>query len=380
MFPTSLPSLFRFGSRTPLAAPAVTRTIVVTEGARVLPWRSAFLLQTPELHSTISMDVLSDSLRVIRLKGALFLNADFREPWCVAAPSGEDLSRILATGHPHMAICHLVVEGRCWAQLPDGESVALEAGDVVVLPRGDKHIIGSGVGHAPVAVRDAVALKLPGLARVRYGGDGAATILVCGWFGYERRVASPVMPSLPRMFRANVRGRPSGAWLESSIRYAVGEATSSRAGADVIADRLAEVLFIEALRGYIDALPDGRTGWLAAIADPLVGRSIALLHERPAHAWTVASLAQTVSASRTVLAERFVALVGVPPMHYLTQWRTALAAHLLRDGQLSLTRIAEQVGYESEAAFSRAFKREYGAAPGAWRRRVADPDPRAAVE
>lgn len=314
------------------------------------------------------MDVLSDVLRVIRLKGALFLNAEFHEPWCVAAPSSAELAPILSPAHEHMAICHLIVEGRCWAQLPGGEAMALEAGDVVALPHGDPHLVGSGKDHAPVTAGDAVELKVPELARTRYGGDGDATVIVCGWFGYERHVASPVMAALPPMFCTNIRRRPSGAWLESSIRYAVGEAKSGRAGSDVLADKLAEVLFVETLRGYIEALPDRQAGWLAGLRDPVVGSSIARLHERPLHDWTVASLAHAVNVSRTVLAERFVALIGIPPMQYLTQWRMALAAHLLRNGRLSLTRITEQIGYESEAAFSRAFKREYGSPPGAWRR------------
>ena len=314
------------------------------------------------------MDVLSDALRVIRLKGALFLNAEFGEPWCVAAPSSAELASVLSPTHEHLAICHLVLEGRCWAQLPGGEAMPLEAGDVVALPHGDPHLVGSGLHHAPVEARDAVALDMPGLARSRYGGDGAATLVICGWFGYEHHIASPVMAALPTMFRTSIRRRPSGAWLESSIRYAVGEATSGRAGSDVVADKLAEVLFVETLRGYIEGLPDRHTGWLAGLRDPLVGSSIARLHERPAHAWTVASLANAVNVSRTVLAERFAALIGVPPMQYLTQWRMALAAHLLRSGSLSLTRIGEQIGYESEAAFSRAFKREYGAPPATWRR------------
>lgn len=314
------------------------------------------------------MDVLSDVLRVIRLKGALFLNGEFHEPWCVAAPSGADLARVLSPAYEHMAICHLIVEGRCWAQLHGGEAVVLEAGDVVAMPHGDAHLLGSGICFTPMAVSDAVELKLPELASIRYGGDGATTLVVCGWFAYERDIAIPVMADLPRLFRTNIRKRPSGTWLENSIRYALAEATSGRAGCDAVADKLAEVLFVEALRGYVETLPDQQTGWLAGLRDPLVGRSIALLHERPTNNWTVTSLAHEVNASRTVLADRFVALIGVPPMRYLAQWRIALAAHLLRSGRLSLTRIAEQIGYESEAAFSRAFKREYGAAPGAWRR------------
>jgi AraC-like DNA-binding protein len=313
------------------------------------------------------MDVLSDALRVIRLKGALFLNAEFREPWCVAAPSGVELARMHSPAHDRMAICHLVLRGRCWASVGSGAPVALEAGEVVVLPHGNAHLLGSGLHHAPAAARDAVHLQLPSLSRTRHGGKGAATLVICGWFGYERAVAGPVMGALPRLFRTSIRRRPSAAWLEDSIRYAADEAASGRAGAEAVADKLAEVLFVEALRGYVEELPDRRSGWLAGLRDPLVGRSIALLHERPAHAWTVAALAGAVHVSRTVLAERFAALVGMPPMQYLAQWRMALAAHLLRGGSLSLIRIAGQIGYESEAAFSRAFKRQYGLPPGAWR-------------
>lgn len=319
------------------------------------------------------MDVLSDALRLIRLKGALFLHAEFGEPWCVAAPRGPILGRGVWPAHEQVAICHLVVEGRCWVTLGGSAPLALEAGDVVMLPQGHAHLLGSGVRHAPPSTADAVHVELPKLARVRYGGDGAPTVVVCGWFAYDRNVASPVMAALPGVFRTNLRRRGSATWLEAAIRYAVEEAPSGRPGAGVVSDKLAEVLFVETLRGYIEDLPESRTGWLAALRDTVVARSIGLLHERPAEAWTVASLARAANASRTVLAERFAALVGVPPMQYLTQWRISLAAHLLRGGTLSVSRIAEQVGYESEAAFSRAFKREYGLPPGAWRRRAIRP-------
>ena len=317
------------------------------------------------------MDVLSDALRVIRLRGALFLNAEFYEPWCVPAPGGADLARMLSPAHEHVAICHLVVKGRCWARLGDGEPLPLQAGDVIAFPRGDAHLIGSGRGYAPVCAGDAVDFKLAGLARARYGGDGAASALICGWFAYERHNANPVVSGLPRVLHTSIRNRPSGTWLKRSLLCAVEEAAAGQAGADVIADKLAELLFVETLRGYMHALPERETGWLAGLRDALVGRSMALLHERPAYPWTVASLAKTVGTSRTALAERFVALTGIPPMQYLTQWRIALAANLLRAGQLTLTRVAEHVGYESEAAFNRAFKRQFGLPPAAWRRRQA---------
>ncbi len=317
------------------------------------------------------MDVLSDALRVVRLKGALFLNAEFGEPWCVDAPSGETLAALLAPVHKHMAILHLIVEGRCWAQLAGSEAVVLEAGDVVVLPRGEAHLLGSGTNHAPVHVRHTVALELPKLASARYGGDGACTTAICGWFAYDHHIASPVLAALPRMFTTSIRRRPSGHWIESSIRYAVEQAQEGGAGSSVVADRLAEVLFVEALRGYIETLPERETGWFVGLRDPVVGRCIALMHERLAEDWTVAALAEAVGVSRTVLAERFGALVGAPPMQYLARWRAAVAAHLLREGHLTLARIAEEIGYDSESAFSRAFKREYGAPPASWRRQLA---------
>ena len=320
------------------------------------------------------MDVLSDVLRVVRLKGAFFLNAQFHEPWCVAAPDAAELAPVLSPTDDLLAVCHLVVEGRCWVQLPGSAAFALSAGDVLVLPHGDAHLIGSGLHHGPVDAAHAVSLKIPELSLTRYGGEGAATVVVCGWFAYERQIAARLMDSLPRQFCSPIRRRHSGPWLESSIRYAAGEMASGRPGADAMAARLAEILFVEALRAHIESLPERQTGWLAGLRDPQVGRSIALLHARPAQRWTVASLAHEVNVSRTVLAQRFVALMDIPPMQYLTHWRLALAAHELRSGRLSLTRIAEQIGYESEAAFSRAFRRTYGMPPGAWRRQT-EPQP-----
>ena len=236
------------------------------------------------------MDVLSDVLQMIRLEGALFLNAEFREPWCVNAPRGSDFAPILCPGAPELAIVHLVLEGRCWIRLPGGEAVALEAGDVATLPRGD---------------------------------------------------AEP--------------GRPAAA---SPSTYRI---------ANAVAAKVAESLFVEALRAYIDESGDRKDGWLAGLRDPQVGRCLALMHARPAATWSVESLAQEVHMSRSALAERFNELVGEPPMQYLKQWRLATAARLLCNERSSLQRVAEAVGYESEASFSRAFKAQYGVAPGLWR-------------
>jgi len=314
------------------------------------------------------MDVLSDVLSTIRLQGALFLNAEFHEPWCVDAPSGGELARVLLPGAKHLAICHLVVEGRCWVRLHDGEPILLKAGDVVALPHGDSHLLGSGLQLAPVNLEHVVELRLPELARVRYGGAGDATIIVCGWFAYERELNNPLIETLPRLLRTPLSQRPAGGWLEQSIRYALQEEASGNPGSGAMAARLAEVMFLEALRGYVESLPSLGTGWLAGVRDPLVGRCLTLLHESPADDWSMAGLAHAVHASRSALALRFSELLGVPPMRYLKRWRLAVAARRLRSGRDSLARIAESVGYGSESAFNRAFKNEFGVSPGTWRR------------
>jgi AraC-like DNA-binding protein len=314
------------------------------------------------------MDVLSDVLRMIRLEGAFFLNAEFSEPWCVDAPSSAKLARLLMPGADDLAICHLVLEGRCWVQLQDGAPVALGTGDVVVLPHGDSHLVGSGLQHAPVSLDHVVQIRLPELARVRYGGAGDRTVIVCGWFAYERDIPNPLMTTLPRLFRASLGQRASGPWIEQSIRHALDAAGSPEPGADALNAKVAEALFVEALRGYAESLsPDG-TGWLAGLRDPQIGRCLKLLHDAPARAWTVADLAREVHVSRSVLALRFTELVGMPPMQYLKRWRLASAARMLRSDRTGLARVAEGVGYESEAAFNRAFKGEYGVSPGVWRR------------
>lgn len=316
------------------------------------------------------MDVLSDVLRVVRLNGSFFLDAEFREPWCVEAVPGSELARLVAPAHNHLAVCHLILEGRCWAQMPGEKAIQLAAGDVLVLPHGDAHLLGSGMNHSSFTVGNSVQLKLPDLGGIRYGGTGASTEIVCGWFAYERTVARPMFAALPRIFRSAIRQRPSSSWLEQAIRYAVREASSGALGSHAMTNRLAELLFLEALRGLVETLPAQATSWLLGLRDALVGRCIRLIHEHPGRHWTVATLARALNVSRTVLAERFVMLTGIPPIQYLTQWRLALAVHLLSSGERGVARIAEQVGYDSEAAFCRAFKREYGVPPGQWQRRA----------
>jgi AraC family transcriptional regulator, alkane utilization regulator len=313
------------------------------------------------------MDVLSDVLRTIRLEGALFLNGDMRAPWCFKVPPGAHIAQVLKPGAQGLAICHLVVQGRCWAQTEGGEPVRVEAGEAIVVPQGHPHVLGSGLHQAAVDIDHVVSPRVPALERIRYGGEGETTVLVCSWFAYEGDAPNPMMSNLPSLFTTSLRRRAAGPWIEKSIDFVLGDAASRAPGSEMVAAKIAEVLFAEVLRGYIETMPAHNPGWLAGLRDPQVSRCLALMHGEPARAWTVESLAGEVHVSRSVLAEKFTDLVGAPPMQYLTRWRMIVAAGLLRNQQSSLARVAEDVGYESEAAFNRAFKREYGVAPGHWR-------------
>lgn len=315
------------------------------------------------------MDALSEVLRLIRLQGALFRHGEFREPWSVQAPPAARMTPVLCPRAGQLAILHMVLEGRCWVRLPDGEAIELRAGDVATLPRGDAHLIGSGVRHAPVDLRHVVDIEIPSVAPLRYGGNGEATLLVCGWLDYERDVPNPLLACLPRLFRSAVGGRASGPWLQQALRHALSEAAASQPGSSALAARVAESLFVEAVRSYLEALPAQQDGWLAGLRDPQVGRCLALMHQQPARDWTVQVLAQSVHVSRSVLAGRFTDLVGVPPIQYLKRWRLAVAARMLCNDRAQLIQVAQAVGYESKASFSRAFKSAYGVAPGRWRSR-----------
>lgn len=316
------------------------------------------------------MDVLSDVLRMIRLHGALFLNGEFRAPWCVNAPTGAVLAQVLLPGATRLAICHLVLEGQCWVKLSSGEPAHLQPGDIVVFPHGDSHLMGSGLQFAPAHIDHVVQLQIPELNRVRYGGDGERADLVCGWFAYEPDLANPLIANLPAQFVTSLGTRPSWSWISQSIRYALDQAGGHLAGLDVVTAKVAELLFVEALRGYMESLPPAQTGWLSGLRDPHISKCLSLLHADPTRGWTVAELAQAVNMSRSVLAARFAELVKMSPIQYLKQWRLSMAADMLKNHRDSLGRIAESIGYESEAAFSRAFKQGYGVSPGQWRRGV----------
>ena len=317
------------------------------------------------------MDALSETLRVVRLVGAIFINARFTAPWCYQSPRADTAAPLLEPGAERVVIFHLITEGACWVELAGQAPLQLAAGDVVVFPQGDAHRMASeaGLPAATGARLDAVLARRP--RTLAYGGGGPTTRLVCGYLACDARFARLLLAGLPPLVRVNVRGSDAGAWLEASVRYALGEARSPRPGGAGVLAKLAEVLFIEVLRLYMHKPDAGRTGWLAGLGDRVVGAALNALHARPAHAWTLEELAREAHTSRSVLAERFQHLVGNSPMQYLTQWRMLLAANLLRRSNAPLARIAEDVGYQTDTAFSRAFRREYGAPPAAWRRREA---------
>jgi AraC-like DNA-binding protein len=314
------------------------------------------------------MDALSQTLRVVQLVGAIFINARFTAPWCYQSPRAASAAPLLEPGAERVVIFHLITAGECYVELGSAPAVHLTAGDVVVFPQGDAHRMSSQPGlPAPRGTAlERVLARRP--RQIAYGGGGAATRLVCGYLACEARLAQLLLAGLPPLVRVNMRGSNAGAWLETSVRYALAEARSPRPGGAGVLAKLAEVLFIEVLRIYMNEQGEGRTGWLAALNDRIIGAALSALHRKPAHAWTLEELARAAGSSRSVLAERFQQLVGTPPMQYLTQWRMLLASNLLARSNASLASIAHDVGYQTDTAFSRAFRREFGTPPATWRR------------
>lgn len=316
------------------------------------------------------MDALSEMLKAVRLTSGIFLEGEFTAPWCIdSAPGDEDIAQILPNAE-QVSIYHLVTEGRCRAKLPgSGPTLELEAGDLLLFPHRDGHLIGSDVHLVPVRTGGIAEVSPDGsLAHIRHGGGGARTRFICGYMACDKRTCKPLLDALPRMLKVSLRESPAAAWIESTMKRAALETRAPSAGGDVVLARLAELLFVEGIREYVRSLPESQQGWLAGLRDPHVGRALALLHADPARDWAVETLAQETGLSRSALADRFVALIGEPPMQYLTGWRMALAAQALSTSNDAVARIAERVGYESEAAFNRAFKREFGTPPAAWRR------------
>jgi len=314
------------------------------------------------------MDVLSEVLKVVKLEGALFHNGEFSAPWSVRAAPSCVLARCFRAGTDHLIFYHFLTEGRAFLRLDNGERIALNAGDLVMIPHGDRHIIENGPSTPTVDNSEQLDEVLAqGLKLWRFGGGGEVTKFVCGYMACDPQLSRVFLSGLPSAFKVSIRDDPSGRWLESSIRFSVDHAGDSRAGGEALLAKLSEVLFVETLRAYITSLPPEQTGWLAGARDAEVGKTLALMHRDPSRPWTIASLAKEAGVSRSVLAERFRHYLNEPPMAYLTRWRLQLGAQSLTATSHSVAQIAAEVGYESEAAFNRAFKREFGAPPARFR-------------
>ena len=317
------------------------------------------------------MDVLSEVLKAVKLDGALFYNAEFSAPWCFRQPASHIMAPYLSSDSKHVIIFHLLTEGRGYTQFDgEGRPIPLNAGDIVIFPHGDPHIMGNGLPVKPVDSAQALERVLSGgLPVSRHGGGGEITKLICGYMACEPQLSRIFLGGLPPILKINIRNDASGQWLEHSIRYSLGQADAAGPGGEAVLARLSEALFIETLRRYIALLPQERTGWLAGVRDQEVGKALALLHRKPANPWTVASLANEVGVSRSVLAERFRRYLSETPIAYLTRWRLQLGAQLLTSTSNSVAQIAAEVGYESEPSFNRAFKREFSLPPARFRSR-----------
>ena len=317
------------------------------------------------------MDALSDVLRVAHLTGGAFLHADFFAPWCMSARVPPEQCQPALGPASHIILYHYVVEGDLHIRVggETAEELVIEAGEVVLLPRNDPHLMGSDLRLPPVSGRDIIhPPKHGGLSTIHHGGGGKRTRMVCGFLGCASAIGNPVISTLPPLLKLNVEQGGAGEWIRSTFQYAAEEVSAGRPGSETVLAKLSELLFVEAVRRYAESLPEGQTGWLAGLREPYVARALALLHRDVSRRWTVDDLGREVGLSRSALADRFIRLIGVPPMHYLTNWRMQVATQKLRNTNASLAQVAETVGYDSEAAFSRAFKKALGTAPATWRR------------
>jgi AraC-like DNA-binding protein len=333
-----------------------------------------------------NVDILSDVLRVVRLSGAVFFTAKFSAPWALESPNPELLASIVMPKAECVVLFHILTEGECVVECQPHPPVRMKAGDVVIFPHGDPHKMYShrGAPSTPVGAvfSQGSADELP---QVAFGGGGEDSVFICGYLNCDQRF-NPLVRALPTMLLVRNRDggtaveavgdkgtapsrvpRSSSSWLSTTLKFTINEAKTARPGNAAMLGRLTELMFVEILREYMQQLPADRGGWLAGLNDTHVGKAVRLIHSNPAQDWTVMELARQAGTSRSVLAQRFTELVGESPMRYLVGWRIQLAKQMLRDGA-TIADVAARVGYESEAAFNRAFKRAAGSPPATWRR------------
>ena len=299
------------------------------------------------------MDVLSDVLTAVRLTGAIFFDSTFREPWVAEAPRASVIASKVMPNSQYVFFFHTLIEGSCWVEMTDGstEPLRLEAGDIVAFPMDDAHALCSAIGMRAkpdlAAYHHPIDRQLPYV--VNEGSGTGSCRFVCGYLGCDVRPYNPFIKSLTLVLhgRGTARGRPGG---------------------ETVLAKLAELMFVQVIREYVEGLPQDARGWLSGLKDPHIGQALRLIHGQPAAEWTLEGLARAVGLSRTVFANRFSHYAGDPPMQYLARWRMQLAARLLESPGVSVAQAGAQVGYDSEAAFNRAFKKVVGLPPGTWRK------------
>jgi AraC-like DNA-binding protein len=331
------------------------------------------------------MDVLSEVLRVVRLSGVIHFNAEFSEPWAII--SSEPVALRARLSAELVTPFHVFVGGHCIVRIDNLAPIRIETGDVIVLPRGDQHVMASDLAVPPVPTKTLLpAIPSESIEVLKHGGGGAPARFICGFLHSDQRF-DPLLNSLPPALcvRTRIDGlrletlspygwsarqlsnpHEAGLW-QSSLQYLIRETAQPGPGNRAVLARLSEFLFMEVLRWQLGTATESGAGWLAGLHDAHVGRALQLIHAEPARAWTVGDLAREAALSRAALGKKFVELVGASPMQYLASWRMHLARSLLRESKLSVGEIAERVGYESHTAFNRAFSRVVGEPPAAWR-------------
>jgi AraC-like DNA-binding protein len=318
------------------------------------------------------LDVLSDVLSAVRLTGALYFDVRARAPWVAETPAMSSICTRVMPQFEHVIAFHIMMDGWCWAQLADesGPAVRLETGDAVIFPDGGGHVMSTELGRRAEPNLDMYYRphdrELPFLLS-EVGGSGEPARFVCGYLGCDARPFNPILDALPRLLHMHGSGA-GGSLTHDLIRVALQEHEHPRAGGETILSKLSELMFLQAVRQYIESLPEDSTGWLSGLRDRHVSAALRLMHARPEESWTMEALAREAGLSRSAFAERFAAIMGAPPMQYLANWRLQRAARLLEGQNVSIAQAAAAVGYESEAAFNRAFKKQVGVPPGAWRR------------
>ena len=314
------------------------------------------------------MDALSDVLRAVRLKGAIFFDVRASDPWAAETPAGKQIVGRMFPAAGHLISYHAITRGTCWAVVADEPPLLLTAGDVVVIPHGDAHVLSSAPGlrgsqdleryRAPHELELPVSISMG-------GGTVESAGFVCGFLGCDARPYNPLLSSLPRVFKVS---DPVGGPLGAYVQIALSESKRPRIGSESVLGRLSELMFVDVIRRYLETLPSERLDWLSGLRDPYIGRALTAIHRNPAQHWTLESLARKVAMSRSAFAEHFTRFVGMPPMQYLTSWRMQVAASQLLGTTDTVMAIANFVGYDSEAAFSRAFKKAVGVPPSEWRK------------